>query len=242
MTPVLIVTRPSPDSAFICECAASAGFEVFRSPLIEIVFRHSVFIDQKAYQAVLVTSANGARALAGRTDASWLAGLPAVTVGPASTAASRDAGFDRIIQADGDVDALIAETIRTFRPDAGALLYASGAQTTGDLQRVLQQKGFDVDRVVLYEAVRSAMLNLHVEACLRNRRTGCVVLYSPRSAKIWCDLTSAAGLAGEAAGLKHLCLSHNVANVVRARLPDAPVLVSSRADDAAMCELIGAAQ
>ena len=119
-------------------------------------------------------------------------------------------------------------------PDAGPILYLSGAETAGDLEAQLKTCGFDCRRVVLYDAAPAATLG-EIAAALDARALDAVLLYSPRSAKIWRGLVEAAGLATKAAPVSHLCLSRNVAAV----LPEGwNVAVSASPDEAAILELL----
>jgi uroporphyrinogen-III synthase len=231
-----IVTRPEHDAAAVAATLEGAGHQVVLAPLLAIVGRSAV-IPQRDYQAVLVTSANGARALAGHPDRKRLKGVEVHAVGPASAAAARAAGFG-VRQAGGDVGALIAAARRNLDPAKGPLLYVSGATVSGDLEGALRAAGFAVDRVVLYAAEPVTTLPEAAAAALAEGRSGDgVLLYSPRTAEIWVRLVTAAGLGAAAAKLRHLCLSQNVAVRVRAALPGAPVPVADRPDEDAMVAL-----
>ena len=59
------------------------------------------------FQAVLITSANGVKALARHAAFARLKAAVAVTVGQASGAAAREAGFMHVVTANGDVAGLI---------------------------------------------------------------------------------------------------------------------------------------
>jgi len=74
-----------------------------------------------------------------------------------------------------------------------------------------------------------------VEEPLRSDALDAVLLYSPRSAKIWRGLVGRAGLDAEAARVMHLCLSRNVAGA----LPeDWKALIAASPDEAAMLALL----
>jgi uroporphyrinogen-III synthase len=231
-----IVMRPEEDARAVAMRLEAIGHEVILAPLLAIVGRSAV-IPRHDYQAVLVTSANGARALAGHPDLERLRGVAALAVGPASAAAARQAGFGAVRQAGGDVNALTDEVRRQLDPAMGALLYVSGETVTGDLEGALGAAGFAVDRVVLYAAEPAAALPAAASTALVERRANGVLLYSPRTAEIWVRLVTAAGLGQAAARRGHLCLSPNVAARVRAAFPDSPVTVAERPDEEAMIAL-----
>src|SRR5262249_34613494 len=123
-------------------------------------------------------------------------------------------------------------------PAEGALLYVSGETVSGDLQGALAASGYMVDRVALYAAEPVEALPAAAVAALAEEPRGhAVLLYSPRTAEIWVRLVTAAGLAREAAGLRHLCLSEAVKARVRAAFPDARVVVAARPEEEAMVAL-----
>lgn len=122
----------------------------------------------------------------------------------------------------------------TLRPEAGPILYLSGAETAGDLAAQLTAAGFACVRVVLYDAAPAETLGA-VEDALRQGALDAVLLYSPRSAKIWRGLVEAAGLHAQAARVNHLCLSRNVA----AALPEGwKAAIAASPDEAAILRLL----
>jgi uroporphyrinogen-III synthase len=236
----LVVTRPPEDIGPLQAQLEAMGHTVLASPMLEIADTGSAIPD-RLYQAVLVTSANGARAIARHPRRAAVVTAPAVTVGPASASAGREAGFATVeTAAGGNVEALIAHVIATRKPEDGPLLYASGDVTTGDLEQVLGRHGFAVDRVVLYRAVAAATLTADVDAIVRQRKAHAVMLYSPRTARTWVEVTARSGLHAALEGVRHLCISANTADVVRDALPQAPVSIASHPTEQSMLELVAA--
>ncbi len=237
-----IITRPVSDSARFAEVVRKAGHVVLSSPLLSIRFCEDADIPDRDWQAVAVTSANGARAVACHPMRERIVRAKAVTVGPASTKAARAAGFSDILQAQGDVEAVIWLIREQLDPAAGPILYASGAVTRGDLEGELSASGFEVVRAVLYEAVRAEQLSREVRDFLASGDRSTVALYSPRSAKIWAALARAAGLEAEAARQDYGCLSRNVERALRGELDvTGRVTVPQRPDEAAFLETLGLA-
>jgi uroporphyrinogen-III synthase len=235
----LIVTRPQADAAALAQRLEGAGHVVLLAPLLSIRPADRLEVPERNYQAVLITSANGARALEGRAVLERLRDATAIVVGPASAEAAARAGFERIEQAGGDVHALVRSTLALLRPGDGPLLYVSGAVTAGDLTATLQGSGFEVDRVVAYEARPAEALPGPCAAAIAASDADGVVLYSPRSARIWATLVAEAGLSRAAGELVYYCLSENVAGALREGLGNsAAVQVAQRPDESALLELI----
>ncbi|MFN4140313.1 uroporphyrinogen-III synthase [Aestuariivirga sp.] len=226
----IAVTRPEEDAGPLTVKLGALGHAAVMAPLLAIRPRQGVAIPALPWQAVAVTSANGIRALPSGHD---LHGLRMLAVGPQSLKAATQAGFTAEAHG-GDVDGLAAFIRSALDPNAGPILYLSGAETAGDLAGQLASAGFDCRRVVLYDAVPAGSLGA-AETALREGSLDAVLLYSPRTARIWRSLVEAAGLGGAAGKVIHLCLSRNVA----AALPGAwPVRTAAAPEEASMLALL----
>lgn len=227
----VVVTRPKVDGEALAAKLAQLGHEAVMAPLLAIVPRRPVAIPARAYQFAVATSANALRVL---TGAEPPRSLLILTVGPQSLAAARAAGFGAAEAHGGDVDGLHRHVAGRFEPQAGPILYLSGAETAGDLEAKLRASGFSCDRVILYDAVAASGLG-PARAALAGGGPVAVLLFSPRTARIWRNLVEQEGLAGAAARAWHCCLSANVARV----LPESwNIRVTKSPDEAAMLSLL----
>lgn len=210
----LLVTRPLEDARDLASQLARLGHETLVAPLLEIVFHDEAELPARAFQAILITSANGARALARRPDVEGLKNLRVLTVGPASAMAMQAAGFKWVESADGDVDALAAAVTIELSPLDGPLLHVAGSVVAGDLAAVLAVQGFDVTRVALYEAVTPDRLPEAIALALTEGRLGGALFFSPRTASQFLRLVEAAGLTSSLSRVTAFALSENVARVL----------------------------
>ncbi|WP_373505278.1 uroporphyrinogen-III synthase [Aestuariivirga sp.] len=226
----IAVTRPEEDAGPLRARLEALGHDVTVTPLLAIKPRDNVTIPSLPWQAVAVTSANGIRAL---PEAHGLASIRTLTVGPQSLKAALAAGLAAEAHG-GDVNGLAAFIRNELDPAQGPILYLSGAETAGDLEAQLKEAGFACHRIVLYDAVPAQALG-EIGDAIRNGQIDAVMLYSPRSAKIWRGLVEAEILGTQAAEIQHLCLSRNVAAV----LPEAwKKVVATSPDEAAMLALL----
>lgn len=200
----IIVTRPMEDGESLKQKLHGMGHHVNLLPLIEIVPRKNVLIAAKNYQAICLTSANGVRALQNIVS---LQNVPVITVGEYSMKAALTAGFLSVIAKGGDVLGLLDYVVQHVNPSDGPLLYLSGAETSGDLEGKLKHASYDVDRVIVYDAKAA---NLDGQSA-QISEADAVLLYSPRSAKIWRSEVERLHLESIVQKLKHFCLSANVA-------------------------------
>ena len=205
----IAVTRPEEDAGPLKAKLEAMGHQVVTVPLMEIRPRGPVALPALQWQAVAVTSANGIRAL---PAAHGLMKFRILTVGPQSLKAAKAAGFAAEAHG-GDVNGLAAFFRANLDPGAGPVLYLSGAETAGDLEGQLRAAGFACHRAVLYDAAPAESLGA-AENSLKAGEIDAVMLYSPRSAKIWRALVEKAGLSRQAGSLRNFCLSRNVASVL----------------------------
>src|SRR5262245_18884914 len=98
----LLVTRPEPDNARTAAELRARGHEVMLAPLLRIEPVPDADLGNGPWSGVLITSANGARAIAAHKRRAALDALPVLAVGQASAAAARDAGISDVTSADGD--------------------------------------------------------------------------------------------------------------------------------------------
>lgn len=203
----LIVTRPTEDAVVLAHTLAAMGHQAMLSPLLEIVANSDIKIPDKAWAALLVTSANGVRCLPPELISH---DLRVIAVGAQSAQAAKDCGFRHVESHGGDVQGLSAWIASNLSAAFGPLLYVTGREISGDLGALLSRHGFEVSRIETYVA-EARPLKLS-----SNEISDCdgVLLYSPRSAKLWLHEITVNGLNQTAALLQHYCLSYAVAQIL----------------------------
>lgn len=230
----ILITRPQEDAAAFAGRLAACGVESLIVPLMEIVFAPGVDVDLAGVRAVLLTSANGARALAVSDSARH---VPVIAVGPATAQAAREAGFSVMAVAGGDVVSL-AQTVRdTLAPQDGALLHISGSVVAGDLAGALGADGYTVRRLTAYDARTTTTLPEVAAQALRAGTLAGAAFFSPRSAATFARLVADARLDGTLGPLAGYCLSDAVARELGAP-PWGGLRVAPRPDGEALAGLI----
>lgn len=230
----LILTRPLADSLRTAEALKAMGHEAIVAPLLSIVPCDGPALALDGVQALLVTSANGAEALARRTARR---DLPVFAVGPQSAKTARDAGFAQVESAQGDAKALAALIVQRLSPQAGALFHAAGRETRGGLAEDLSVHGFMLCSETLYEATAATALPDAARQALVAGAADGVMLYSPRSAEIFRTLIDKEGLRGCAQSLSAYCISRATADALSG-LAFARLAVAARPDQAGMLDLL----
>jgi uroporphyrinogen-III synthase len=148
MTLRVAITRASPDAEGTAERLKAMGAAPVIAPLLTIVPR-AFNANVEDAQALLLTSAAGARAFPGERSAH---AKPVFTVGDATADAARAAEFTDVRSADGDVGALAALVKDALHPSAGKLIHICGEHVAGDLAGALAAAGFSVERRIAYAA------------------------------------------------------------------------------------------
>jgi uroporphyrinogen-III synthase len=200
----LLVTRPVDDAQPLAEKLEGLGHEAVIVPLLKIQPRESVVLPEGPFQALCVSSANG---LAAQADLTIFHHIPFFAIGPQSALEARRQGFDHVHDKGGNVEGLVRTICKSLKPENGPVLYLSGSETTGDLEGKLKAEGFTVARAIVYDAEPCTVADL---PALVEGADG-VLLYSPRTTKLWVAQVQQAGLVEQAKTLQHFCLSANVA-------------------------------
>jgi uroporphyrinogen-III synthase len=229
----ILITRPAEDGAEIAARLAGLGHRGMVAPLLVPRYDEGPEPDLSGVQAVLITSANGVRALARATARR---DLPVFAVGPQTSAQALRAGFGDVRNADGDAHALARCAGQWAVPEKGVLLHVCGAQVPGTLAALLRDAGFSVRRAPLYRIEAAADLPDAVLQALRTRQLDAAMFFSPRSAAVFrdCLLRHDGGLAESLTGL---CISTPTAAAL-APLAFAAIRIAGRPNQDAMLALV----
>jgi uroporphyrinogen-III synthase len=232
----ILVTREAREAQRLSQELAALDLSPMIEPLLTIKLRAegAQLLDPflREAQAVLFTSANGARAFAA---ASARRDLRVFAVGDATAAAARALGFADVVSAGGNVEDLAARVIATLQPAKGPLVHAAGGVIAGDLGESLSAAGFALRRAVLYEAVPATRLGDAARAALEGGEVAAALFFSPRTAATFVRL--AAELRAPWAQVIAIALSPAVAAKLAA-LPWRRIAVAAAPREAALLEAL----
>lgn len=232
----LLITRAQEDAAPLAALLASHGIETQTDPLLSIEMTAGPALDLAGVQALLMTSANGVRAFCQRNPERRIA---VYAVGDATAREARNQGFSQIESAAGDVQSLAGLVRRSLPADGGSLLHCAGSKTAGDLAGDLSAAGYSYRREVLYRAQASRRLHPDTVASLQAGKLDGVLLYSPRTARIFRNglQQQPDGLAPSLASVTAYCLSPAVAGEID-DLPWKSVAVARQPTQNALLEIV----
>src|SRR5947209_4258558 len=233
----LLVTRPDPDGERTADALRVRGHSVLLTPLLRMEIVPAAWPDQD-YAAVVLTSANAARAVQAHAQRGKLTLLPVVTVGPHTTEAAHKAGFSDVQCANGDKDDLAKLLSTRFGPDDPPILYLAGEDRAGELERA--PAGAKVVTRVVYRMAKTQSFPAEVISALSQRQIDGVLHFSRRSAEAYVHCADVAGITNRALEPSHYCLSHQVAGPLAAA-GALGIEIASRPNEAALIELLNSA-
>ncbi|MBN34834.1 MAG: uroporphyrinogen-III synthase [Rhodospirillaceae bacterium] len=234
----LLLTRPHRDSERLATELIEHGVESVIAPLLTIEPVACPVPAFEGVQALVLTSANGAVAIA-----TWPVPfhLPVMAVGAATAEAAREQGMTDVTTADGDVDSLAALIRNRLDPTAGRLVHVAGTAVVGDLAAMTVQDGFEIERIVAYDAVTAETLPRIARDALAGGLVDGAAFFSPRTAATFVRLVVDAGLQPAMRTVAAFCLSRAVDEAL-AGLAWTARHVADRPDRKSLIALISAAQ
>jgi uroporphyrinogen-III synthase len=219
----VLITRPEREAAALAQVLATRGHQPVIAPLFRLQVLHppdDFAATLAACQAILITSANGASALA---EASEQRSKPIFAVGDTTAATAEGLGFNSVTSASGDATALSDLVRQRLDPARGPLMHVSGADVAGSPA----PEGFDVKRVVLYEARQADALPDSARAALAARAIDVATFFSPRASDAFVQLVTAAGLADTCRAVTAIAISPAAAQPL-GKLPFARTVAAER--------------
>ncbi len=231
----VLVTRPEHDAREFEAELRKRGHEPVSQPMLSIEFEEGPMLDLQDIDLVVFTSANGVRAAARRISAR---SLPVLAVGPATASEAERQGFKPVTTIAGEGTSGIIEHLAAHPGLKGKrLLHISGADVAGDLLTQAGAMGFSITRRQLYRAVSATSLSPALRQHLQQETLEAATFFSPRTAKIFCELVGEAGLAARANRVTACAISRNAAKSLET-LTFRKVLVAQNATASAMLDLL----
>ena len=232
----VLVTRPREDAAAFARLLNENGFDPVTVPLIDIAFSEEAMPAIPSMAALAITSANGVRAVARRTtNRNW----PVYAVGPASTAAAKEAGFEVAGEANSSVESL-AEIISASAGNYQEIIHIAGSHRAGDLVGLLERKGLKAKLLVLYQAKQQEKLPPDLLAQLQKGEISAATFFSPRTARIFLTCLEAEKATKFLENLPIICLSGSIASVFE-KTPAKKVFAAKSPDQTGMIDILKSA-
>ena len=175
----ILLTRPLEDCSEMIIKFQSLGHKVSHLPLLSIKKILHEKIDLSEFRGVVFTSSNAVRFLdLNRLDKK----IKCFCVGNSTEKEARGHGFSNTIAAEGNVLNLKELILQNFNKTEGKLIYVSGENISVDLDKQLQNEGYDVKRLINYETVHNEKFDNDFINKLKLNMPDMVYVYSQNSA------------------------------------------------------------
>ena len=219
----VLITRPEREATALAAALAERGHSAVIAPLfaLQILRPPADFAAAlAACQAVLLSSANGARALA---EAAEQRSKPILAVGDTTASTTEGLGFTDVVSASGDGAALAALVRQRLDPAKGGLVHVSGVDVAGEIAA----EGFEIRRFALYEAREAGALPDSARAALQARALDVATFFSSRAAGLFARLVGDSGLAESCRAVSAVAISPAAAEPLKA-LPFKAITAAAR--------------
>jgi uroporphyrinogen-III synthase len=243
----ILVTRPEPGASRTMAALEAKGLGGVAAPLFTIA-QASTPRPSGRFAALIVTSLNGAAELTPAL-ADLPADLPVFAVGDRTAEAMMANGFSNVTSASGDQKALTRLVFARLKPRYRVLL-ATGEDHKEALPEAFAAAGHEIALWVRYKAEAVEELPRASKDAIAAGEIDAVLHYSRRAAETFLALAGREGLAEAASRLRHIALSEDVAeplraagaqNVAVAAQPDEEHLLASLAGPADAADAAGGA-
>lgn len=227
LTPMrMLVTRPEPDAQASIDRLAALGIEAAAAPLLTRAALDFHLPDLSGFAALAVTSTNALRALEEKGALAALHHLPVYAVGDRTAHEAKALGFAEVFSAGGTFERL--SSMLALARLEGPVLYPAGKHLSGDLAQALVPHGIMVVTATVYEMVAESDFPDGTLTALESGTFDAALIYSRRTAEIFCRVVGEKLTAAKKRDLALLCLSENVAqplvekHFTRVHLADRP--------------------
>ena len=234
----LLLTRPREQAEALAIKLRARDIDVWIEPMLSIIPHTNVKLETDDYQALLVTSSNGADSLA---EATTRRDLKLYAVGDVTAATLSHHDFADVWSADGNADDLAAMVEKDVDPSEGSLLHVGGVNLAGDLISRLRSKGYKTDHIALYHTVAASALTREVRSAMANREIDGVLFFSPETARIFVALVVGALCEKALADMTAFCLSEAAAKAAN-RISWGHLVISDRPAAASLIAAVMASQ
>ena len=204
------VTRPFEDAGRLRAQLIAQGHDVVLEPLLKIEQLEDEPIELDDAQALVATSRNALRALAGRPEEDACKSMPLFVVGRGTAQVAEAMGFETIIEGPSNASALLGLILNAANINDGAIVHLSAENVAYNLCEELRHLGYHVFQPILYRAIQVETLSDTLLHSIKTGRIEGVMLLSGRTAEAYANIMKSKELLGYSRNIVHYCLSEAV--------------------------------
>jgi|TARA_A100001011_G_C14031713_1_gene723934 Uroporphyrinogen-III synthase len=175
----ILLTRPLEDCSEMILKFQLLGHEVSHMPLIIIEEKKYENINFDNYNGIIFTSSNSIKHLDTKKINKK---INCFCVGMATEKKAKNAGFQNVFSADGNVNNLKEVILRNINSSEGKLIYISGEIISSNLDKDLLLEGYKIKRVINYLTKPVKKLDHKFVENLKLKMPEIVYVYSQNSA------------------------------------------------------------
>ena len=207
----ILFTRPLDDSRELILKFRNLGHKVSHMPVIQIEKVEHEKINFLDYKAIIFTSANALKFL----DTKLIdKKIICFCVGSSTEKKALSLGFQNVITAEGNVRTLKELILQNFSSSYGKMLYISSEIISNDLDKNLEDLGFNIRRVVNYTSKPNNQLDDTFIEKLRLNMPDIVYVYSQNSALSFLKLINSYKLNDFWMNTNLMCISEKSSSVL----------------------------
>ena len=175
----ILLTRPLEDSQELILRFQELGHNVSHLPLIKIEKKNYENLNFSEYKGIIFTSSNSIKYL----DVKLIdKKIHCFCVGNKTEQNARRKGFLNVYSANGSANNLKELILQNYNSSHGKLLYVSGEHISVNLDKELISEGYNVKRIINYEAHPLKKINEDFIKKLKLKMPQIVFIYSQNSA------------------------------------------------------------
>ena len=175
----ILLTRPLEDSQELILRFKELGHNVSHLPLIKIEKKNYENLNFSEYKGIIFTSSNSIKYL----DVKLIdKKIHCFCVGNKTEKNARSKGFLNVYSANGSANNLKELILQNYNSSHGKLLYVSGEHISVNLDKELISEGYNVKRIINYEAHPLKKINEDFIEKLKLKMPQIVFIYSQNSA------------------------------------------------------------
>ena len=175
----ILFTRPLEDCHEMILKFQSLGHEISHLPLVNIEGLKYEVPNYSEFKGIIFTSSNAIKFLDIKSIDKK---LKCFCVGDATEKKARNAGFQNVFAAEGNVNNLKELILQNFKPSEGKLIYISGEIISSNLDKELISDGYNVERIINYRANEIEKYNENFIEKLKLKMPEITYIYSQNSA------------------------------------------------------------
>ena len=209
----VLITQPVADAAAVAAALQGRGHHALTTPVITVERTAAPTVKLEGAQGFIVTSPNGARALA---DTISVRTFPVFADSATTASELKRLGFKNIKAAKDDSADLAKLVEKTANPNAGAFIYACSTTAPVHLGALLSNMGFAVRSLPLYSTKRVERVSPEMRRILENGDVDAALFLSADEARAFVTLIQREKLESLVEGLKTIAANPIVAAPLRA--------------------------